>query len=223
MTMTEDRLQTPQKRHASRPSRFYLRIGKRALDLALATALLPVVAPVIALLWVLVRLDGGAGFFAHIRIGQSGVPFKCWKLRSMRENGQALLEDALARDPDALAAWVETRKLRHDPRITPIGGVLRRLSLDELPQLWNVLLGQMSLVGPRPVPLEELRYYGPHVEAYLAQRPGITGPWQVNGRRDGCYRERVALDVAYGRAVSFWADLKLLRQTGVGLFSPSGV
>lgn len=222
MSLTE--LALPPLAASVRPprKRFYFRTGKRLLDVVLALALLLLIAPVVGLLWVLVRRDGGPGFYAHIRIGRDGVPFACWKLRSMAVNAQALLDARLAQDAQARAAWRDKRKLDDDPRITRLGHVLRRWSLDELPQLWNVLRGEMSLVGPRPVTVEELQFYGPQLEAYLAQRPGVTGLWQVKGRRDGCYQRRVALDVAYGGDVRLWSDVRLLCQTGTAFVWPTG-
>lgn len=188
--------------------------GKRALDLVGTTLLLVPALPLIALLWMLVRRDGGPGFFGHWRVGRGGRPFRCWKLRSMVPGAEAVLARHLAANPKAAAQWAAEVKLRDDPRITALGRVLRRTSLDELPQLFNVLRGEMSLVGLRPVTAGELARYGPYQSLYLALRPGITGLWQVSGRGCGSdYDTRVAMDIAYGTRASLGLDLAILART----------
>ncbi len=187
---------------------------KRALDIAGAGALLLLGAPVFLLLALLVRADGGPAFYAHERVGRGGRRFGCLKFRSMVVDSAARLEALLASDPAARAEWEATRKLRHDPRITWIGRLLRATSLDELPQLINVLRGDMSLVGPRPVVAAELAaHYGAAAEHYLAVRPGITGLWQVSGRSDTSYAQRVALDVRYATNPSLLEDVRILLRT----------
>lgn len=200
----------------------YARVGKRVLDLALALALLPVLGPLILILWALVRRDGGAGFFAHTRVGQNGMAFSCWKLRTMEPDAERKLADHLDQDPIAAEEWAKTQKLTDDPRVTPLGRFLRRTSLDELPQIWNVLRGDMSLVGPRPVTRKELGRYGPHTGAYLNLRPGVTGVWQVCGRANGCYAERLQMDQSYANTVGFLLDMVLLLRTGKVIFRPTG-
>lgn len=201
---------------------FYPSFGKRAFDISFALLLLPVLVPVILLLWVLVRCDGGAGFFGHTRVGRNGKPFKCWKLRSMVVNAEAKLQAYLDANPEAAAEWERDHKLTNDPRINGLGHFLRKTSLDELPQIWNVLKGEMSFVGPRPIVTKELKKYGHSVPAYLAQKPGITGLWQVSGRNDISYDERVTLDVAYLTRRSFRTDLQIIARTGLAVLGTTG-
>ncbi len=202
----------------------YERFGKRALDLALAVLLAPSVGLVIAVLCAVVfAADRHAPLFGHRRVGRGGVPFTCWKIRTMAPDAEARLEEILARDPDSAAEWRANHKLSHDPRITRIGEFLRRTSLDELPQLWNVLRGEMSFVGPRPVTEPELEKYGAARAAYCAVRPGITGLWQVSGRNSLSYEERVALDARYARGVGLGRDLRILLGTAGVVFHPTGI
>ena len=189
---------------------FYLRHGKRALDLTLVLLTLPASIPLIALLSVLVMMGGGKPFFGHVRVGRNGRLFRCWKLRTMVLDAEQVLADHLARDPRMRADWQANFKLDPDPRITRIGAFLRKTSLDELPQLWNVFLGEMSTVGSRPVTLPELEKYGEFLPVYLQHRPGITGLWQVHGRNDVSYPVRVSLDQQYVRDISLLTDLKLI-------------
>ncbi|OBY26487.1 sugar transferase [Leisingera sp. JC1] len=207
---------------AQAPASFYARAGKRVFDTGFALLLLPVLAPVILFLWILARRDGGPGFFGHTRVGRDGKPFKCWKVRSMVADAEARLQAHLDADPAAAAEWERDHKLANDPRISRLGHVLRKTSLDELPQIWNVLKGEMSFVGPRPIVTRELAKYGSSAPAYLAQTPGITGLWQVSGRNDISYRERVALDVDYLSRRSFAADLKIIARTGLAVLGATG-
>lgn len=188
--------------------------AKRGMDVIIAgTALLLLALPML-LIALLVRLDGGPAMFAHQRVGRGGQRFGCLKFRSMVTDAEDRLNALLAADPAARAEWEASRKLRHDPRVTRIGAFLRATSLDELPQLLNVLRGDMSLVGPRPVTASELATnYGAAAEHYQAVRPGITGPWQVSGRSDTSYDRRVALDVAYATQPSLAEDIRLLLRT----------
>ncbi len=197
--------------------------AKRALDVAGAAALLVALAPVFLLIALLVRRDGGPVFFAHTRVGRGGALFGCLKFRSMVTDSQERLRAHLAADPVARAEWDATRKLKNDPRVTRVGRFLRATSLDELPQLFNVLRGEMSLVGPRPVQQAELEgLYGAAAAYYMAVRPGITGLWQVSGRSETSYAQRVALDVAYVAAGSFWQDVRILLRTPVAVLSRKG-
>lgn len=196
--------------------------GKRMLDVVLGGVLIPVVAPVVALLWLVVRLDGGPGFFLHRRVGRGGAEFACLKLRTMRADADRVLDQLLAADPRAAEEWALRQKLENDPRVTRIGAFLRRTSLDELPQLWNVLRGEMSLVGPRPVTRAELARYGLARGAYLCRRPGVTGLWQVFGRRSASYADRVHLDLHYSRTASLWGDVWLLLLTIGVIFRRTG-
>jgi exopolysaccharide production protein ExoY len=187
---------------------------KRAMDLSGSLALLLLTAPVFLVLVAMARLDGGPAFYVHRRIGRDGRPFGCIKFRTMVPDADRRLADLLARDAEAREEWRATRKLKADPRITRRGRLLRTTSLDELPQLINVLKGEMSLVGPRPVVLAELEtLYGPAAPLYLSVRPGLTGPWQVSGRSDAKYEGRVALDAAYVRNPSLLADVVILLRT----------
>ncbi|MFM7689231.1 MAG: sugar transferase [Alphaproteobacteria bacterium] len=198
-------------------------IAKRALDIIGAGLGLVVLSPFFLIVALMVRADGGPAFFAHQRVGRGGNLFGCLKFRSMVIDSQARLEALLANDPAARAEWEATRKLKNDPRITRIGRFLRSTSLDELPQLINVLRGEMSLVGPRPVQDAEIdRYYGASSAHYMAVRPGITGLWQVSGRSETSYESRVALDVSYVSRPSMLADLSILLRTPVAVLSRRG-
>jgi Undecaprenyl-phosphate galactose phosphotransferase WbaP len=189
------------------------RVLKRVLDVGGALGSMVVLGPLIAALAWKVKRDGGPAFYGHERVGKDGRSFKCWKLRSMVPNAEQVLEELLARDPEAKAEWERDFKLKDDPRVTRIGHVLRRYSLDELPQLWNVLRGEMSLVGPRPIVEAELKYYGDRVEDYYASKPGLTGLWQVSGRNDVSYEYRVHLDCWYAQNWSLWSDIIILLKT----------
>lgn len=195
---------------------------KRCFDLLFAIALLPVLVPVIAILYVLTRVQGGPGFFAHERIGQEGRKLKCLKIRTMVVDAEARLEAFLEENADAKEEWDRTQKLTDDPRVTSFGRFLRRTSLDELPQLWNVLRGEMSFVGPRPVTPSELDRYGIHKRAYLSLKPGITGVWQVEGRSNGCYDERLNMDQSYVKNIGFLYDLRLIVRTALVVVNPTG-
>lgn len=198
-------------------------LSKRIFDVLLSLLLLPILVPIIALLYVVVRLEGGPGFFGHMRVGQDGHLFRCWKIRTMVPDAKERLEELLATSEDARKEWEADRKLRNDPRVTRLGSFLRKSSLDELPQIWNVLKGEMSLVGPRPVTESELVLYGSKVGSYLALRPGVTGLWQVSGRNDVSYDERVNLDIEYQARLSLATDIRILYQTVGAVLSRTGV
>jgi exopolysaccharide production protein ExoY len=189
--------------------------AKRAIDLVGAAILLAIASPLLLLAGLLILLvDPGPVLYRHRRVGRNGTPFDCLKLRTMRGDSDARLEIHLAGCAEARAEWQATRKLRDDPRILGrLGRVLRRSSLDELPQLWNVMRGEMSLVGPRPIVEAELVYYQGFARWYLAARPGLTGPWQVGGRSDASYVTRVRLDVDYVRRPSLRRDLAIMVRT----------
>ena len=187
---------------------------KRAFDLVAASVLLLFLAPLLALVALKIRLaDGGGVIFAHTRVGRHGQLFPCYKFRTMVANSAAVLAELLARDPVARAEWARDRKLRRDPRITGLGRFLRKTSLDELPQLLNVVRGEMSLVGPRPVVPDELELYGEAKIYYLQVRPGLTGLWQISGRNDIDYERRVSLDAWYVRNWTLWYDILILFRT----------
>lgn len=186
---------------------------KRAGDVFAVVVMIVLLAPVLLLIAALVASSGPQIFFRQLRVGKDGKRFYCYKFRSMVPNAEEVLEKLLASDPRARAEWYATQKLRSDPRITTIGRVLRSTSMDELPQLINVLKGDMSLVGPRPVLDSELSRYGRARESYLSVLPGITGLWQVSGRSQTTYRRRVALDKFYARNGSFMLDTQILLKT----------
>lgn len=186
----------------------------RALDLTIATIAIVLLLPVMALLALAIWLqDRGAPVFVQQRIGRGGRPFPCLKFRTMLVDSDRVLMDHLSAHPEALAEWIADRKLRNDPRITALGRFLRKSSLDELPQLFNVVTGAMSLVGPRPIVAEEIHRYGRYFQHYCSIRPGITGLWQVSGRNDVSYRRRVVLDCVYSRSKSVPLDLIILTRT----------
>ncbi len=197
---------------------------KRSMDVVGALALLLACLPVFLALAILIRRDGGPAFYAHPRIGRQGRRFGCLKFRSMVVDADRRLAALLESDPAARAEWEATRKLRHDPRVTRVGRFLRSTSLDELPQLLNVLRGEMSLVGPRPVTAAELevQYGAAAATHYASVRPGITGPWQVSGRSDTSYASRVALDVHYATNPSIWTDIRILLHTPVAVLLRRG-
>ncbi len=189
------------------------RAAKRAFDVIVAGGLLLALGIPMAAIAGIVALDGGSPFFSHKRIGKDGKPFGCLKFRSMRVDAEARLEEYLASSEEARKAWDTTRKLPSDPRITRIGHFIRKASIDELPQLVNVLKGEMSLVGPRPVTESELDNYGDAWQLYTAVKPGLTGMWQVSGRSDLTYARRVALDTWYVENWSPWHDIAILSKT----------
>lgn len=188
-------------------------LTKRAIDIVGALLLGLIFAPLMLLIVILTHRQGGPIIYRHRRVGRDGKMFGCLKFRTMVPNADEVLRDLLERDAELKAEWVRDHKLRTDPRVTPLGRFLRRTSLDELPQIWNVLRGEMSLVGPRPVVREECLRYGRNIRAYLAAKPGITGLWQVTGRNDTDYRRRVALDTYYVRNQSLPLDLYILMKT----------
>lgn len=190
---------------------FYRSAGKIALDYLLVLAALPVVIPVIAILALLVALDGAAPFYVQRRVGRNGRIFKMFKLRTMVPGADRILQDYLDQNPEARREWDHTQKLRHDPRITRIGRILRKTSLDELPQLLNVLFGEMSLIGPRPMMIaQQVLYPG---AAYYSLRPGITGLWQVSDRNESSFAERATFDTIYYNRVSLKSDISILIRT----------
>jgi UDP-galactose-lipid carrier transferase len=194
-------------------ARFSAKVLKRIFDLIAGGFLMIMLFPVFVLLTVLVAKDGGSAFYGHTRIGQNGKKFKCFKFRSMVLDADKVLKQLIERDPVARAEWERDFKLKNDVRITPIGAILRKTSLDELPQLWNVLCGDMSLVGPRPVVEKEIQRYGDEAAYYLLAKPGMTGLWQVSGRNDTDYARRVFLDAWYVRNWSLWGDIAILFKT----------
>jgi exopolysaccharide production protein ExoY len=187
---------------------------KRAIDIALSLTALILLVPIMLMIAALIRVAmGGPIIFRHDRIGLNGRMFRCYKFRSMVVDADEVLVRYLASNPDAAAEWRKRQKLQHDPRVGCLGRALRKSSLDELPQLYNVLRGDMSLIGPRPVVPDELERYGVYAAECLSTRPGVTGMWQVSGRSSVDYSTRVALDRYYVRRWSLWLDLALLIKT----------
>jgi lipopolysaccharide/colanic/teichoic acid biosynthesis glycosyltransferase len=184
---------------------------KRAFDILAILLAAPVVLPAVMLLAGLIRRDGGGAFYSQDRIGRNGRIFRIWKLRSMVPDADARLEAHLAVDPVARAEWDHSQKLKNDPRITPIGRIIRKSSIDELPQLWNVLKGDMSLVGPRPMLPEQAPLYPGR--AYYRLRPGVTGFWQISSRNDASFADRASFDTRYARRLSLLTDLAVLLAT----------
>ena len=193
----------------------YFRVFKRSFDVVAVLAAAVFVVPLVGLLGLLVGLDGGRPLYSQVRVGRGGREFRIWKLRSMDVDAERLLEAHLAADPAARAEWDRTQKLKDDPRITRIGRLLRKSSLDELPQLWNVLTGEMSLVGPRPMLPEQTELYPEraYTRAYCQLRPGLTGFWQVWGRNDTAFDARATHDSRYFRRLSLVTDLFVLLLT----------
>lgn len=185
--------------------------GKRLLDTLLVMMAAPLVILAVALLALVIWLDGGRPFYSQARVGKHGRIYRMWKLRSMVVNADEKLEAYLAQNPMARLEWDSTQKLKSDPRVTRFGRMLRKASLDELPQLWNVLKGDMSLVGPRPMmPCQQEIYPG---TAYYRLRPGITGPWQVSRRNESTFADRAQFDLGYDETLSFANDVRLLAKT----------
>ncbi|MGF6961981.1 Undecaprenyl-phosphate galactose phosphotransferase WbaP [Paraburkholderia youngii] len=195
---------------------------KRVMDVCGASVLLILLSPVLLIIALVVMSDHGNAVYGHPRIGRGGRTFKCLKFRSMVKNSDEVLAKLLATDPQARAEWDRDFKLKNDIRVTPVGRILRKTSLDELPQLWNVLRGDMSLVGPRPIVQKELARYGRDVRYYLALKPGMTGLWQVSGRNDVDYPTRVSLDVRYAMNRSLAFDISILLKTVKVVFAKDG-
>ncbi|NIX78084.1 sugar transferase [Microvirga terricola] len=196
---------------------------KRVLDVNIAALMLFLLLPLMVCIYGLIRFDSGRPIlFRQQRVGLGGRSFACLKFRTMTPNADKVLQELLERSPEARREWEQSFKLRNDPRVTPLGKFLRRSSLDELPQLFNVLAGDMSLVGPRPIVAAEMSRYGEALPLYLSVRPGLTGLWQVSGRSDCSYPERVALDEHYVQTWSLWNDAKIALRTINAVLSRRG-
>ncbi len=189
------------------------RLIKRVTDIALAGSALLVLSPLLLVIGIMVRRDGGKAFFKQARVGRNGDLFDCYKFRSMRADAEQVLVKYLAENPEAAAEWAKFQKLKTDVRITKFGEFIRRTSIDELPQLINVMKGEMSLVGPRPCMPGQESLYAEDFSFYEAVRPGITGPWQVSGRNHLTFKERVALEAWYARNWSLWLDIVIILKT----------
>lgn len=183
---------------------------KRLMDVLIAFPLLVFLSPLLIAIYVAIKIfDPGPALFRQLRVGRDGEQFMVLKFRSMRVDAEERLAQLLAADPTAQEEWNGFQKLRRDPRVTVVGRILRKSSLDELPQLVNILRGEMSLIGPRPVTMAEVHRYGSAYPFYAAVRPGVLGLWQVKGRNRLTYPERVALDVRYVTTWSIWQDVKI--------------
>jgi lipopolysaccharide/colanic/teichoic acid biosynthesis glycosyltransferase len=191
----------------------YANHGKRLLDLVIVTLSLPIVLPVLLLCALANLVTGNAVFYTQLRLGRHGKIFRIWKLRTMDPRAEEMLQEILQDDPARREEWLTTQKLKDDPRITRVGAFLRRTSLDEIPQLFNVLRGDMSLLGPRPMMLDQVEIYGPSLPIYLSLRPGVSGKWQVSERNDAHFRRRAQIDAEYARDLSLRTDLLLIWQT----------
>jgi lipopolysaccharide/colanic/teichoic acid biosynthesis glycosyltransferase len=185
----------------------------RAVECFLSGMLLLVFSPLMIVVTLFLLRSGGTPFFGHRRVGRNGKNFRCLKFRTMKIDAEARLQEVLKRDPVARDQWARDHKLKNDPRITRLGKFLRQSSLDELPQMINVFRGEMSLVGPRPIVIDEIDKYGPRFSELVSVRPGITGLWQVSGRNDITYRRRKALDILYIRRKTLGFDLRILLKT----------
>jgi exopolysaccharide production protein ExoY len=187
---------------------------KRSFDVTSAALALFLFSPLFLMIAALVKFtDKGPVFYGHSRIGHNGRIFKCLKFRTMAVNGDEILRNFLRDNPQAAEEWKATRKLKFDPRVTVVGTVLRKLSLDELPQLFNILRGEMSVVGPRPVVDEELNLYDSFAGFYLKTRPGLTGLWQISGRNDVSYESRIAFDTQYVQNWTLIGDVMIIVKT----------
>lgn len=195
----------------TRQRQLYFRFGKRGLDMLFVLLSLPLVVPLLLSAVILLALEGGKPFYRQKRIGKNGSVFNILKLRTMVQNADEMLEGYLADNPAARAEWDEKQKLEHDPRVTRLGRILRKTSIDELPQLWNVLIGDMSVVGPRPMMVNQRDLY--HGQDYYTVRPGITGLWQVSRRNTTSFASRARFDALYCRTLSLKTDLKIIAQT----------
>ena len=200
----------------------YAKSIKRVFDVVVASFCLLIFAPLIVILLLVVWRDGASPIYGHSRVGQNGSTFRCWKIRTMVPDAESRLIALLDSDEAAREQWTTQRKLDNDPRITAFGRFLRSSSLDELPQLWNVLVGEMSIVGPRPVTSDELWLYGDAAVIYRTMRPGVTGYWQTMGRGRVTYDERVQMDREYSARLSFLLDLKILFRTAHVVLARTG-
>jgi exopolysaccharide production protein ExoY len=196
---------------------------ERVCDVVFALLALLFFLPLLAAIALAVKLgDGGPVLFSQTRVGRDGRLFRCYKFRSMVTDAQARLDLLLASSAEAREEWARDQKLRHDPRITSVGGFLRRSSLDELPQLFNILRGEMSWVGPRPIVPSEIAKYGRWYRHYARVKPGLTGMWQVSGRNDVCYKRRIALDIVFSRSASLQLYFMILLMTAPAVLSRRG-
>ena len=214
---------TVREHHHEPASLIRYRVFKRMMDLLCVLLALPILLPLLLLIAAVVKFTSpGPVFFSHRRICRNGAFFSMWKFRTMCINSAEVLEQHLSAYPAAREEWTRTHKLLCDPRITSVGRFLRRTSLDELPQIWNVLEGRMSLVGPRPIVAAEVEKYGAFFDFYCRVKPGVTGLWQVSGRSHLTYPQRVALDCSYVQQWSLFRDLRILLATAKSVINRDG-
>lgn len=193
---------------------FYKLAGKRIFDIVVSLILLPALLLVMAVIWIAIRRDGGAASFSQQRVGRNGKTFQCYKFRSMVHNAERVLDEMCANNPEIAFEWNTNQKLRNDPRITKVGAFIRKTSLDELPQIFNVLRGDMSLVGPRPFMASQKEIYDAQGgKAYYSLRPGVTGLWQIVSRNDTTFEARARFDESYAKTLSLRGDISLILRT----------
>jgi lipopolysaccharide/colanic/teichoic acid biosynthesis glycosyltransferase len=209
--------------HRLRTNGLHYRLAKRLLDVSVACTLMPCLVPLLLVSAVMVKMSSpGPVLYRQKRIGRFGSEFTLWKFRTMYRNSDEILRNHLETNPESAREWKQTRKLRKDPRVTRLGSILRRASLDELPQFLNVLAGSMSLVGPRPIVAAEKAHYGDAYFFYTSAKPGLSGLWQVSGRSDLSYDQRVNLDAEYIRQWNLALDIKILWRTGAAVWASKG-
>lgn len=221
MNRSVDQLLTPTDVRQGKKRRIIYNYTKRAIDLLMTLAAAPILIVIIGMLALLIMTQGVKPFYSQPRVGKHGRVFKLWKLRSMVPNAEEVLEQFLSQNPDARVEWNSNQKLRHDPRVTPLGRVIRRYSLDELPQFINILAGQMSLVGPRPMFPEQLSLYDG--SNYFSFRPGLTGLWQTCSRNSRAFGERAVQDTIYAGSISVAEDLRIIVRTVSVVFRGTGI
>lgn len=209
---------TPARRR--RPMAFYPDFGKRVLDIAIVVLTAPITVPLVALMALLIALEGVSPLYVQKRIGRNGRVFKMVKFRTMVRNADAKLDNYLQENPAAQREWDRTQKLKDDPRVTRVGKLMRKCSMDELPQFWNVLTGDMSLVGPRPMMVDQANLYPG--QSYYWMRPGVSGLWQVNERNNSAFTDRAAYDDKYFNNMSFKTDCAIIAKTFVVVFRATG-
>lgn len=192
---------------------------KRLSDVLGAVAIALIFLPILLVVPILIRSDGGSALFRQERVGRYGKPFQILKFRTMAMDAEEKLEYVLSQCPEKAAEWAATQKLKNDPRITRVGKFLRKTSIDEIPQLWNVLKGEMSIVGPRPMFPEQKEMFGRYLECVLQARPGCTGLWQVRGRNERTFMQRARSEFIYVRRQSFWMDIKIALKTPHAMFA----
>lgn len=217
--LTKPIITTKKQSNEQIKSNTYL-IIKRIVDVFLATIGLIFLLPFFLIIGIIIKIDSkGPVFFAHNRIGKNGKPFKMYKFRTMHKNAQEMIKDFTE---EQKREWQENYKLKEDPRITKVGNILRKTSLDELPQIWNIIKGDLSIIGPRPIVTDELKKYGKSKEKFLSVTPGLTGYWQANGRSDTTYEERMEMELYYVDHISWKLDIQIFFKTIISVIKKEG-